>query len=66
MKIPGLLKFLWLPLLVSRSVLVVVAILWQLQQQNVRYLGSQIDTLQGKIDDLQKTVTQMMQMQRCS
>lgn len=66
MKIPGLLKFLWLPLLVSRSVLVVVAILWQLQQQNVRYLGSQIDTLQGKIDDLQKTVTQMMQMQRFS
>lgn len=66
MKIPGLLKFLWLPLLVSGSVLVVVAILWQLQQQNVRYLGSQIDTLQGKIDDLQKTVTQMMQMQRFS
>lgn len=66
MKIPGLLKLLWLPLLVSGSVLVVVAILWQLQQQNVRYLGSQIDTLQGKIDDLQKTVTQMMQMQRFS
>jgi type VI protein secretion system component VasF len=56
MKTPAILKLLWLPLLFGISVLVVLWVLWSVQQNNVNSLEQQINALKEGINKLPATV----------